>query len=81
MTIEAQKLELIDWILKLKDTSIINDIKRLKNTKSRPKTVSNKKRGGKTAGTPLTIEQLHKYTASSKTSWADDISNGREDRI
>ncbi|MCK5057729.1 MAG: hypothetical protein KAT34_13800 [Candidatus Aminicenantes bacterium] len=81
MNIEAQKLELIDWILKMKDASIINDIKKLKNAKSRSKTVSKKNCAGKTAGTPLTIEELHKYTASSKISWAGDISNSREDRI
>ena len=81
MNIETQKLELIDWILKLKDTTIINDIKRIKNTKSSSKTTSKKIRSGKTDRNPITIEELHKYTASSKTSWADDIGNSREDRI
>lgn len=35
----------------------------------------------KTPKSPLTIEELHKYTSSSKTSWADDISESREDRL
>ena len=32
MNIETQKLELIDWILKLKDSSAINKIKKMKDT-------------------------------------------------
>ncbi len=34
MTVETQKLELIEWILKLKDTSAIKEILKLKNTAS-----------------------------------------------
>lgn len=81
MNIEAQKLELIDWILNLKDISVIDEIKKVKNTKSGIKSISGKFGGDKKAKTPITIEELHKLTASSKTSWADDISNNREDRI
>jgi len=35
----------------------------------------------KTAKSPLTIEELHKYTSSSKTTWSKDISNSRDDRF
>ena len=30
---------------------------------------------------PPTIEELHRYTSSSKRSWAEDVSNNREDRL
>ncbi len=35
----------------------------------------------RTDETSLTIEELHRHTSSSKTSWADDVSSSREDRI
>lgn len=38
MTVETQKLELIDWILNLKDNSLLAEIARLKNAKIRTKT-------------------------------------------
>ena len=30
---------------------------------------------------PLSLTELHHFTSSSKTSWADAISEGREDRV
>lgn len=30
---------------------------------------------------PLTIEEIHRHTSSSKTSWAEAVSNEREERI
>ena len=30
---------------------------------------------------PLSIEELHRYTSSSKTSWAEDVIKDREDRV
>ena len=30
---------------------------------------------------PITIEELHRYTSTSKTSWAEDVIKNREDRI
>ena len=30
---------------------------------------------------PITIEELHRYTSSSKTSWAEDVIKHREDRV
>ncbi len=29
----------------------------------------------------VTIEELHKYTSSSKSSWAEDVIHNREDRV
>ena len=36
---------------------------------------------GRVSKSPLTIEELHRYTSSSKTSWAEALSNDREDRV
>lgn len=33
------------------------------------------------AENPITIEELHQYTSSSKGSWAEDVIKNREDRI
>jgi hypothetical protein len=30
---------------------------------------------------PLTIEELHKFTSTSQASWAEDVIKNREDRI
>lgn len=30
---------------------------------------------------PITIEELHRHTSSSKTSWAEDVIKNREDRV
>jgi hypothetical protein len=30
---------------------------------------------------PLTIEEVHRYTSSSNTSWAESVSNNREERL
>lgn len=35
----------------------------------------------KAVKSPITIEELHRYTSSSTTSWADDVIKHREDRI
>ncbi|HLP61271.1 MAG TPA: hypothetical protein VK186_20680 [Candidatus Deferrimicrobium sp.] len=46
----------------------INLIKRLKALRRVPKI-------------PLTIEEIHQYTSSSKTSWAESVSNNRDERL
>jgi hypothetical protein len=41
MSVEAQKLEIIRWILNLKDNAAINEIIKMKNTRASPKTAIN----------------------------------------
>lgn len=36
---------------------------------------------GRVSKSPLTIEEIQRYTSSSKTSWAETLSNDREDRV
>lgn len=43
-------------------------IKRVKRMKARDKD-------------PISIEELHKFTSTSKDSWADDVIMNREDRV
>ena len=47
MSVEAKKLEVIEWILKIKDASTIKKILKLKNTASVPKPGARKFGGGK----------------------------------
>jgi len=47
VNVEAQKLEVIEWILKIKDASTIKKILKLKNTASVPKPGARKFGGGK----------------------------------
>lgn len=49
MNVEAQKLEIIEWVLKLKDASAIKEIIKLKHSKSlyRKKSSARKFGGGK----------------------------------
>ncbi len=47
MSVEAQKLEVIEWILKVKDASTIKEIMKIKNTTSMPKPGVRKFGGGK----------------------------------
>ncbi|NIM15496.1 MAG: hypothetical protein GTO45_26245 [Candidatus Aminicenantes bacterium] len=47
MSVEAQKLEVIEWILKIKDASTIKEIMKLKNTASVPERGVRKFGGGK----------------------------------
>jgi hypothetical protein len=42
MNVEAQKLELIDWILNLKDSTALKKITKMKNSVSKPKTAARK---------------------------------------
>ena len=36
---------------------------------------------GRVPKSPLTIEELHQYTSSSKKSWAEAVSDNRDERI
>ena len=47
MSVETQKLEIIEWILKLKDTSAIRQIMNVKKATNRLKTGTRKFGGGK----------------------------------
>ncbi len=47
MSVETQKLELIEWILKLKDTSAIREIMKVKKSTTKRKTGVRKFGGGK----------------------------------
>ncbi len=47
MSVEAQKLEVIEWILKIRDASTIKKILKLKNTPAVPKPGARKFGGGK----------------------------------
>ncbi len=82
MNLEHQKLELIDWILKLKDSSVINEIIKIREMGChRSLHAHHSQNRLRKRETPITIEELHKYTASSKVSWAEDVSHHREDRL
>ncbi len=47
MSVEAQKLEIIEWILKLKDASAIREIMKVKKSTTGRKTGTRKFGGGK----------------------------------
>ncbi len=47
MNVEAQKLEIIDWVLKLKDDSTLKEVIKVKNTPFRKKQGTRKFGGGK----------------------------------
>jgi hypothetical protein len=47
VSVEAQKLEVIEWILKIRDASTIKKILKLKNTAAVPKPGARKFGGGK----------------------------------
>ena len=47
MSVEIQKLEIIEWILKLKDPSAIKEIMKVKNVNPSKKTRTRKFGGGK----------------------------------
>ena len=50
---------------------LYEQIRLMKKIKSMTKPIEN----------PITIDELHNYTSSSKNSWADDVIKHREDRI
>lgn len=47
MNVEAEKLELIEWILNLRNISAIKEIKKVKRAAAKPKTGTRKFGGGK----------------------------------
>jgi hypothetical protein len=47
MNVEAQKLEIIEWLLKLKDDSAIKEVLKVKKTHPRQKRAARKFGGGK----------------------------------
>lgn len=48
MSVETQKLEIIEWVLKLKDPSTINKVMKVKNVHPRKKRGTTKFGSGKT---------------------------------
>lgn len=63
--IEIDNLAQNDLVLLYEQINLIKRVKALRRIKK----------------SPLTIEEIHQYTSSSNSSWAESVSNNREERL